>query len=439
MIIIDSSHSRWEGFGVKAEIRRHYHWVIAIVMLQEMFVYVGILNNINGLYLVPVTEALHISRGNFSLAFSVRSLIGACSVILSGPVIRRLGYRRLTAAGLLLASAAFVLLALCRNTYMLYLSTAMIGIADGFCMTTGAVYLIGNWFHRHHGAMLGLVTAATGIGGSAYCILITAVMEQADWRISLVICAATTVITAILIAVLIRNDPKDMKLSPLGEGELAAKKRRQKMERDHWQGFSMVQLVKMPVFYLTLLGVFLCNVCLYSAYYNVVPYLQDCGVGTAQAAAMQSIMLLVMAGFKLLCGVFSDWFGAKWVTAICLVALTVSLTLFSLISGLTDAWAAVLVFSLALPMMSVTIPLLTASLFGYNAHNSFSGIFLALPPVAAVIASPLANIVYDRVGTYRPVFTIAAIASVFIFLLHMIVFLLADRARKTADESTPIE
>ena len=157
-------------------------------------------------------------------------------------------------------------------------------------------------------------------------------------------------------------------------------------------------------------------------------------MAAAQAAAMQSVMLLVMAGFKLLCGVLTDCFGAKWVTAMCLAALSVSLALFSLISGPAVAWAAVIVFALALPMMSVTIPLMTASMFGYSTHNTVSGIFLALPPVAAMLASPLANTVYDRVGTYRPVFTVAAIASVFTFLLHLIAFLLSNKARKAAEE-----
>ena len=46
--------------------------VIAAIVLLEMFIYVGILNNINGVYIIPVSDTLGISRGDYSLAFSAR-------------------------------------------------------------------------------------------------------------------------------------------------------------------------------------------------------------------------------------------------------------------------------------------------------------------------------------------------------------------------------
>ena len=56
---------------MKAVMKRHYHWVIALIVLLEMFVYVGILNNINGLYVIPVSETLGISRaGAYQLLHS---------------------------------------------------------------------------------------------------------------------------------------------------------------------------------------------------------------------------------------------------------------------------------------------------------------------------------------------------------------------------------
>ena len=58
--------------------------------------------------------------------------------------------------------------------------------------------------------------------------------------------------------------------------------------------------------------------------------------------------------------------------------------------------AAVLPFSLALPLMSVLIPLPATALFGYQASGIFTGIFLAMPSVAAIVAKPLANPVRDR-------------------------------------------
>lgn len=419
---------------MKLTLKQRYHWVIALVALLELFVHVGIVNNLVGLYVVPVSESLGITRAGFSLGFSIRSMVSAVVVILSGPVIRRYGYRYLSAAALAVTALAYINMGLSRNVYMLYCSCIVFGICDGFCSTAAAVYLVGNWFHKYRGTILGLVTAATGFGGSAFCMLITGVMEFSDWRVSLYVCAGCALFMAVVVLLAVRSEPRELGLVPLGEGEVSGKHVRKKKDEDHWHGFEMSLLLKLPGFYLALLAVLLTNLCLCLAYYNVVPYLRDCGMSASQAAAMQSVMLLVMAGFKLLCGALSDWLGARWTTSICAAFLIVSLGLFCGISGAAAAWAAVLTFSLALPLMSVMIPLFSAALFGYRAHNSFSGVFLAMPSVAAIAANPVANVIHDRVGSYRPAFLGAAVLSVLVFVLYIVVFIVTARERKREEE-----
>lgn len=420
---------------MRSLIKGHYHWIIAMIVLLEMFSYVGILNNINGLYVIPVSEALGITRGDYSLAFSAKALAGALSVVLSGPLLRRYVYRKMASGFLAVATAAFFVLCTCRNLVMLYLGAIMIGVCEGTCLTAGATFIIGSWFHRYRGSVLGCVTAATGIGGSAMCILLTHIIGSVGWRASYAACAIISAVMGLLVAMFIRDHPGTMGLKPFGEGELPVKNKREKRSEDHWHGFPMQQLVRMPNFYLTLLEVFLSCLCLYIAFYVIVPYLQSKGFSSGEAASMQSIMLLGMAGFKLLSGVLSDFIGAKSATGLCLAATTVSFYL--LISAVNSASAilAVLVFSLALPLTTVTIPLLTASLFGYCAHNTSNGFFLAMPAAAGMIASPLTNMVYDKTGTYLPVFKTAMLLSVAVFALHILICILAKRDRKRLEQT----
>ena len=408
---------------MKAFIKQHYYWVIALIVLLEMFIYVGILNNINGLYIIPISETLGISRGEYSLAFSAKALAGALSVVLSGPFLRRFGYRKMAGSFLLVAVMAFLVLSSSQNLLMLYVGAIMIGMCEGSCLTAGATFVVDRWFHRCRGSVLGFVTAATGIGGSATCILLTKIITASGWRISLAVCAGLTAVMALLILLFIRDHPSDIGLKPFGEGELSGKK---KKEKDHWHGFTMKELVRLPNFYLTILEVFLSCLCLYIGFYVIVPYLQSRGFTQAEAASMQSIMLLGMAGFKLLCGVLSDWIGAKSTAGICFVATSVSFYLLIQTDSIASATAAVIVFALALPMTTVTIPLLTASLFGYCAHNTSNGIFLALPAVAGMIASPLTNMVFDKTGSYLPAFRGALILSIAVLLLHIVICFISN-------------
>lgn len=209
---------------MKASLKRHYHWVIALVVLLEMFVYVGILNNINSLYVIPVSESLGITRGDYSLAFSAKAMAGAISVVLSGPLLRRIGYRKMASVFLLVAVAAFLVLSASRNLFMLFLGAIMIGTCEGSCLTAGASYIIGSWFHRYCGSVLGLVTAATGVGGSVICVFLTGIIGSAGWRMSFVICGLMTAVVSVLLGLFVRDDPSALGLKPLGEGEQAKNK-----------------------------------------------------------------------------------------------------------------------------------------------------------------------------------------------------------------------
>lgn len=423
---------------MKGIIKRHYHWVVALIVLLEMFVYVGILNNINGLYIIPVSDALGISRGDYSLAFSAKALAGTLSVILSGPLLRKYGYRRMASLFLLVAVSAFMVLTFCQNLAMLYLGAILIGVCDGTCLTAGATFIIGRWFHRYRGSVLGFVTAATGIGGSVLCMILTRIIGTSGWRASYTACAVMTLAVAVLIALFVRELPEDIGLAPFGEGELVGKTDRKQL-KDHWHGYTMAQLTRMPNFYLSILEIFLCNLSLYIGFYVIVPYLQSCGFSPEEAASMQSLMLLGMAGFKLLSGVLSDWIGAKGAAGLCMAATIASFYLLISVDSLSSATLAVLVFSLALPMTTVTIPLLTAALFGYCAHNTSNGIFLALPAAAGMIASPLTNMVFDRVGTYLPAFYGALILSIVVLMLHLLVCILAKRDRKRLEKTQQVQ
>lgn len=424
---------------MKGIIKQHYHWIVALIVLLEMFIYVGILNNINGLYIIPVSDALGISRGDYSLAFSAKALAGTLSVILSGPLLRKYGYRRMGTLFLLVAVTAFLILTFCQNLTMLYLGAILIGVCDGTCLTAGATFIIGRWFHRYRGSVLGFVTAATGIGGSVICMILTKIIGTSGWRESYAACAVMTLAVAVLIALFVRELPEDIGLVPFGEGEVTGKAAGKKRQKDHWHGYTMGQLTRMPNFYLAVLEVFLCDLCLYIGFYVIVPFLQSCGFTPEEAASMQSIMLLGMAGFKLLSGVLSDWIGAKGAAGLCMAATTVSFYLLISVDSLSSATLAVLVFSLALPMTTVTIPLLTASLFGYCAHNTSNGIFLALPAAAGMIASPLTNMVFDKVGTYLPAFLGALILSIVVLMLHLLVCILAKRDRKKLEKAQRVQ
>ena len=410
-----------------AWIKKHYHWIIAAVVLLEMSVYVGFLNNLTSLHIVPVTEELHISRGSFSLAISVKHLVGFFTTMVSGVLFLKFGYRKLVLGGLFLGSIAYTLLAFSQSVAMLAAGTLVMGLLDFACSSTGATKIVGSWFYKYRGTVLGFVSAATGIGGSIFCIVLNKVIESYGWRVSYGLCAVLVLLMGLIMFFVIRNRPTDVGLMPYGLGHIPTKKPRNSVLRPHWLGLTFGEMLRRPSFYLMLAGTFLSCCCMYMAFNVVVPHLTDRGLSASEAAAMQSMLLLAMAGAKFLTGALSDWIGSRAVTMTCLAASAASLWLMAGVTDTGSSITAMLLFAWALPATTITVPLLTTSLFGYQSSDRAVGVFLAMVTLSSMIATPLSNALYDILGSYSPVFRVCGVATVGIMLLFVALYILAER------------
>lgn len=61
---------------MKKFLKENYHWIVAAVVLLMQFIYTGLVNNFSGYHLIPVSEALNISRTQFAFANTLRSVAG---------------------------------------------------------------------------------------------------------------------------------------------------------------------------------------------------------------------------------------------------------------------------------------------------------------------------------------------------------------------------
>ncbi len=397
----------------------HYHWIIAAVTLLILFIYGGAANNFSSLHIIPVSEALGISRTTFSLIFSVKSIMSMLASYFSGAILKKFGFRATSSFFLLVAAISYVALTF-MNSYWIFAVVAFaMGAATAFCGTTGATNIISVWFHRHRGTVLGFVSAATGLGGSVMCIAQNAAMERFTWRGSFALCAILCLITAVLSFIFLRNKPQDMHLEAYGEGEEITGKRKRISERA-FAGMDMKALYRAPSFYLMILCTFLSCLGVYLVFNTVLPYLKDCGYNATKAASLQSAMMLLFTGTKLLVGFFSDRIGAVKVNLFCVFFGAISIFLLAASQSFALATVAVVLYTIAIPLVTITVPLLAFSLFGYKAQGQYTGMFISVIFAASFLSSPLSNLIHDSLGSYRPAYYLAAIILAVDFVLYLI-------------------
>lgn len=411
---------------------RNYHWVVAVVLGLMLFVHGGAQNNFVSLHLVPISEHLQISRGDFSLIFGIKGIVAMLITFFSGFIINKYGVRIMATIGLLLAACSYTVFANVQSVWMLALGSVLMGLSYGFCTTSAAVAVVRLWFHRYEGTVLGVVTAATGIGGSVLSILQTAAMESGSFRNSLGLCAGMLFALAVLVVLLVRNRPESIGLVPLGEGERI--KKRPKAEHVSYMGLSMKELWRQPAFYLMLLGTVMSSFSLYMAFNVVRNFLVDCKFSVAQSTGLYSAMMLMLTGTKLLSGVLCDKLGARKVNIICIAFGVVGLVLLALTKNFAMAVVAVVLYTVSLPILTLMGPLVASNLFGYRAYTQYAGVLVSAVSLANLTGSYVTNLIYDIFRSYRPSFLLAAALSVVSGVLFLILYRMADKLKKKVQE-----
>jgi len=412
------------------KFKRHYHWVIAAVALLQMMIFGGAVNNFSSYHMIPVTEALGISRTAFSLAVSVRAVLGVVCTFFSGKLIQRFGYRGSTAAALTSAAVAYVLFATMRAYWMLVVGCVLMGFAHGMCLTAGISRLLNGWFHKYRGTVLGIVTAASGAGTTVLGFLQAAAIENVSWRMSFAEVAGLQFLLAVLVFALVRDVPERVGLRPFGDGEVLAEKKT-KRRNSAWGGFSMDVLQKRPAYYLMCVCAFCSGLCILATQYIIVPFFQDCGMSVTRTSKLYGIMMLVLTFVKLFMGVMCDAIGAKRVILICHIACALGLTMIITLPQ-TDAAmiGALIIYDLGLPMTTMMFPLLSGDLFGNRAQSQYIGAIMAMTTAGNIISEPLANAVFDWVGSYRPVFWGCIILALAMIPVYCVLFGMVGRDRR---------
>ena len=423
-----------ERMSLKAWLRQHYHWVVFAVVFLEFTVTIGLGNNLYGLYLIPITEGLGISRSAFAIAPSIKYLAAFFSNLIFGILYRRYGYRRMATLALILVCLSYVGYGTAQNVIPFCIGAMVIGLIEPFYATAATSRIIGDWFHRHQGTILGVVLAASGLGGSLFSGILSGLIQNRSWRFALLFSACLFVLSAVAVFFFVPDKPEKMGLCPYGdESDRAEERKKHAKNVQEWDGFPLGYLRSRPSFYLMLIATFLISFITYGMYTVIPAHVQDQGMSQSTAALTQSVMFMTLAGAKVLEGVFSDRFGAKRVMILCLILNVASMLL---LAWIRTPWMAILgvtVFSLPFGIPSIMLPVLTAETFGRHDYGTILGLMLAMVSLSGVVAGPVINFSYDLLGSYTPAFLVMAVLGVVTMAVYLAAFRAAEQDRKKAE------
>ena len=388
--------------------RRHYAWVICLCGLWLFVTNMGLCSNILSVYL-PFIEDSGLSDSMGSAILSIRCLFSFAVTFLVELYYRKLSLRRGIFIASLIAAASAAVYSVGGSAFVYYIGAALGGIAYGL----GAIYpvslLLTRWFHTHRGLALGISSAGSGVAAMAFSPLVSALVLRYSLRATFLLQAGFVLLSAVVVFLLLRDDPAEKGLKPYGEGEGDGNKVR-KQEGPAALPGSVVWMLALMMLLVGGAGQ------AFSGHLSVLT--KSCGYSARTAAAVVSLQGMVLVCSKLLSGGMADRFGPKRCTSLLMAVFILGCALVQLMNGVSLLWCflPVCLMGFGASVYNVGPPLWAGDLSdraGYPKLLRWLQLFYNL---GGILFSAVPGIIADHTGEYKSSYILIA-AMILVSLL----------------------
>jgi len=392
--------------ATRAASRFYYGWVVVAATAVAILFAAGI-RVAPGAFLLDMANSTGWSRASLSLAAAIGLLVYGFTGPAAGSLMLRIGSRRVATAALLITAAALAVTSVVQEEWQLTLTFGLLsGIGTGLIASVLGATVANRWFVRHRGVVIGIFGAASSAGQLIFYPLLTAMVEGSGWRGAALTLAILAVLLSIPIALLLRDDPADLALKPLGE---SATDRR--VQRTSEEG-TMQRALRTPTFWL-LAGTFF--VCGFSSNgvvgQHFIAHAVDHGFTPGVAAEALALMGIFNFFGTIASGWLTDRIDPRKLLFVYYLFRGVSLLTLPAIHDSLGIVAFAVLFGID---YIATVPptiALTADTFGRRNVGVVYGWVFAAHMVGAAVAAWGAGIIRDTQGSYTIAFISAALLA----------------------------
>ena len=394
--------------GVEGRTAVHYGWIIALTGIMVLFSCLGLGRFSLGMLLPSMGISLNLNYSQMGLIGTGNFVGYMISVVMAGIIARAIGARKTIFLGLVLVGVSMVLISRAMTfteVMALYVAT---GIGSGLA-NVPMMGLVSHWFLKStRGRAAGIMLSGNGLAivfTGLFVPWVNAGQGAEGWRTGWLTIGIISIFIAVIAAMLIRNNPEEKGLAPLGDANQiiaadAGKKAQEKKQSNTWT------MVHLGCIY-TLFGA---TYVVYATFI-VTAMVNERGFGEGTAGTFWA----VVGGLSLfsgpLFGWLSDKLGRKMGMMVVYTLFTISYALVA--ANLPDLflYASIGIFGLAV----WSIPTIMAAAVGdymgpAQAVKAFG--FITLFFGAGQITGPaVAGFLTDITGTFSMAFWLCAILT----------------------------
>ena len=400
-----------------------FHVGVAIAGALMCFGPASLVLNSWAIFLVPVSTELGVSTGLFSLQPSILFLACALFAPIGGRLIERFDLKPVLLGACIAGAGSVALCGFCNQLWQFFAFGALEGCAGVVLIFLMLPILIGRWFHRKTGTVIGICIACAGLGGALWAYLGGVVIVAAGWRASYhvlgLLALALSLPTCLL---LLHNHPEKVGVLPFGAHIDGDKQSEAEAQHDPERGVPAAVAFRSPTFFLFAIGVSLTASVIDMT--NLLPsyvyYLGDAGYLTmsasqvVMAASTIALCTQIAQGIgKIVLGAFADRSAiAAFLTAlVCGIAGIVCMMAGKSFPAIIFTGGAL--FGALFSITDVIAPVMARGFFGSRDYTRIysraAGIMNLIPAFAIFLFANLSDISWTLTFTLGGTFLVAAI------------------------------
>lgn len=397
----------------KKKFKFDYSLVIIILSCLMVFITLGFCSSPRSIFIIPVTEALGISRSEFSLSNSARYITTSIVNIFFGTLIYKFGPKKLIFAGFISLISANVIFAFAPNAFVLCIGGALLGLGFSFTTTTMVGAVVNKWCKKNKGTIMGLALASNGIGAAVALQILEPIISRDVFAYKKAYLLVALILTLVLTIMMLF-----FKSAPKGENAKGdAPEKRQKPDYK--------AILKTPYLYPAAFFIFSAGMVLQSVHGISAPLFQDSGIARDTITDILSISALCLFFTKFGVGFIYDRLGVRHTSTICYSSSIISVILLFIVSETANiplAYAYTVFAALALPLETIMLPIYARELFGERRFNEALGIFASVNTAGYAVGEPLSQLCFDLFGNYNLcIYVSVAMMLVALVTVHIVI------------------
>ena len=348
-------------------------------------------------FLGPVCEALQISRGSFSLIFSLMSVSGALTNPFLGQFAGKRGVR-----SILLVSGAWVcgcllLFSMAHQVWLIYLAGFGMGAFGTNCVALCANVIVQQaYFGPQASGILGAVMAGSGVGGMIFSLIIPGCISGFGWQMAMRVMGFSWMGLLWLAAALLGKQTMTVGSGVNGAVGL---------------GMTRSEALKSPKLYLQMVIIIIITACC-GIQQQLPSLLSSNGFETATVSVMISVMTAFLAIGKVGQGLLYGKLGIQKGGVLMMVIFAAG---FLAMLSKSLAYPGLILLAFGMGIYTTLLPQVARRIFGSREYAAIWSLIATAGSAGTFVANPVWGTIYDMTGSYTvgliaaPVFLVAAI------------------------------